>query len=73
MAKQIKSSIIILAVVILLLIGAGIFFYVKKEKFNHQPGCPENCSSGIQCNYYKKCMKDYNDQVMCNNMYCGFS
>lgn len=74
MAKQNNSTIIIIIVIlVLLLIGGGVYFYIKKEKFDHQPGCPENCSSGIQCNYYKKCMSDYGDAEMCNSLYCGFS
>ena len=73
MAKSNKSVMIIIVLLVLVLIGLGVWYFVKKEKFDITNGCPSNCSAGIQCGYYKKCMKDYADQVMCNNMWCGHS
>ena len=73
MAKQNKTVMYIIIILIVILVAAGVIYLLKKEKFDITNGCPENCSAGIQCNYYKKCMKDYNDQTMCNNMYCGYS
>lgn len=73
MVKSNKSVMIVIILLVVVLIGLGVWYFVKKEKFDITNGCPSNCSAGIQCNHYKQCVKDYNDQNMCNNMYCGFS